>query len=441
MKVIVIGGGPAGLVSAISAAIENNEVIILEKMKEPGRKLLITGKGRCNITSSLPIEDFIKNIPGNGKFLYSAFNNFTNEDIIKLLKEQGVNVKIERGQRVFPVSDKAIDVRDALMNKAKKLGVKIITNAKVENIITKKNERVYITNKSTENIGKNIEEKDIVEGVEFLLDGKKEYIKCNKVILATGGKSYPGTGSTGDGYEIAKKLGHTITKIVPSLVPLEAKEDSQEVCKKLQGLSLKNVNVKFMDTEKNKAIYEDFGEMLFTHFGLSGPTILSGSAHLLRYKNLEELLKGGKIKIIIDIKPALSIEKLDERILRDFSNEKNKMFKNSLDALLPKKMIDTIIELSNINPNKKVNEITKKERENLVNLFKKFEITIKGFRPIEEAIVTAGGVNIKEINPKTMESKIIKGLYFAGEIIDVDAYTGGFNLQIAYSTGYTAGRN
>lgn len=441
MKVIVIGGGPAGLVSAISAATENNEVIVLEKMKEPGRKLLITGKGRCNITSSLPMEDFIKNIPGNGKFLYSAFNNFTNEDIIKLLKEQGVNVKIERGQRVFPVSDKAIDVRDALINKAKKLGVKIITNAKVENIITKKNEQVYIANNSAENIEKNIEEKDTVEGVEFLLNGKKEYIKCNKVILATGGKSYPGTGSTGDGYEIAKKLGHTITKIVPSLVPLEAKENSLEVCKKLQGLSLKNVNVKFMDTEKNKVIYEDFGEMLFTHFGLSGPTILSGSAHLLRYKNLEELLKSGKIKIIIDIKPALSIEKLDERILRDFSTEKNKTFKNSLDALLPKKMIDTIIELSNINPNKKVNEITKKERENLVNLLKKFEITIKGFRPIEEAIVTAGGVTIKEINPKTMESKIINGLYFAGEIIDVDAYTGGFNLQIAYSTGYTAGRN
>ena len=441
MKVIVIGGGPAGLVSAISAATENNEVIVLEKMKEPGRKLLITGKGRCNITSSLPMEDFIKNIPGNGKFLYSAFNNFTNEDIIKLLKEQGVNVKIERGQRVFPVSDKAIDVRDALINKAKKLGVKIITNAKVENIITKKNEQVYIANNSAENIEKNIEEKDTVEGVEFLLNGKKEYIKCNKVILATGGKSYPGTGSTGDGYEIAKKLGHTITKIVPSLVPLEAKEDSLEVCKKLQGLSLKNVNVKFMDTEKNKVIYEDFGEMLFTHFGLSGPTILSGSAHLLRYKNIEELLKSGKIKIIIDIKPALSIEKLDERILRDFSTEKNKMFKNSLDALLPKKMIDTIIELSNINPNKKVNEITKKERENLVNLLKKFAITIKGFRPIEEAIVTAGGVTIKEINPKTMESKIINGLYFAGEIIDVDAYTGGFNLQIAYSTGYTAGRN
>lgn len=441
MKVIVIGGGPAGLVSAISAATENNEVIVLEKMKEPGRKLLITGKGRCNITSSLPMEDFIKNIPGNGKFLYSAFNNFTNEDIIKLLKEQGVNVKIERGQRVFPVSDKAIDVRDALINKAKKLGVKIITNAKVENIITKKNEQVYIANNSAENIEKNIEEKDTVEGVEFLLNGKKEYIKCNKVILATGGKSYPGTGSTGDGYEIAKKLGHTITKIVPSLVPLEAKEDSLKVCKKLQGLSLKNVNVKFMDTEKNKVIYEDFGEMLFTHFGLSGPTILSGSAHLLRYKNLEELLKSGKIKIIIDIKPALYIEKLDERILRDFSTEKNKMFKNSLDALLPKKMIDTIVELSNINPNKKVNEITKKERENLVNLLKKFAITIKGFRSIEEAIVTAGGVTIKEINPKTMESKIINGLYFAGEIIDVDAYTGGFNLQIAYSTGYTAGRN
>lgn len=424
MRVIVIGGGPAGLISAISAAEEKNEVIILEKMKEAGRKLLITGKGRCNITSNLPIEDFIKNIPGNGRFLYSAFNNFNNEDIINLLKEQGVDVKVERGQRIFPVSDKAVDVRDALVNKAKKLGVKIITNAKVEEILIKDN----------------CEEK-AVEGVEYTKDNKKEIIKSEKVILATGGKSYPGTGSTGDGYVIAKKLGHTITNIVPSLVPLEAKGESLKTCKELQGLSLKNVKIKFVDAEKNKEIYEDFGEMLFTHFGVSGPTILSGSAHLLRYKNLEELLKNGKIKVNIDLKPALSNEKLDERILRDFSNEKNKLFKNSLDALLPKKMINTIIELSNINPNKKVNEITKKERENLVNLLKKFEITIKGFRPIEEAIVTAGGVNIKEINPKTMESKLVKGLYFAGEIIDVDAYTGGFNLQIAYSTGYTAGRN
>lgn len=425
MKVVVIGGGPAGLIAAISAAQENNEVIVLEKMNEVGRKLLITGKGRCNITSNIPMEEFIRNIPGNGKFLYGAFNNFTNEDIISLLKEQGVNVKVERGQRIFPVTDRSIDVRDAIVKKVKKLGVKIIVNAKVQKIITKKN-----NNKNTINVSK----------VEYLINGKKEVLDCEKVILATGGKSYPKTGSTGDGYEIAKKLGHTVTKIVPSLVPLEAKGDSIRICKQLQGLSLKNVGVKFVNIERNKEIYKDFGEMIFTHFGLSGPTILSGSAHLLRYKNLEELLQNNKIKILIDLKPALSNEKLDERILRDFLSEKNKLFKNSLDALLPKKMIDTVIEISNINPNKQVNEITKKERENLVNILKKFEITIKGFRPIEEAIVTAGGINIKEINPKTMESKLVKGLYFAGEIIDVDAYTGGFNLQIAYSTGYTAGK-
>lgn len=425
MKVVIIGGGPAGLIAAISAAQENNEVIVLEKMNEVGRKLLITGKGRCNITSNIPMEEFIRNIPGNGKFLYGAFNNFTNEDIISLLKEQGVNVKVERGQRIFPVTDRSIDVRDAIVKKVKKLDVKIIVNAKVQKIMTKKN-----NNENTINVSK----------VEYLINGKKEVLDCEKVILATGGKSYPRTGSTGDRYEIAKKLGHTVTKIVPSLVPLEAKGDSIRICKQLQGLSLKNVSVKFVDIEKNKEIYKDFGEMIFTHFGLSGPTILSGSAHLLRYKNLEELLQNNKIKILIDLKPALSNEKLDERILRDFLSEKNKLFKNSLDALLPKKMIDTVIEISNINPNKQVNEITKKERENLVNILKKFEITIKGFRPIEEAIVTAGGINIKEINPKTMESKLVKGLYFAGEIIDVDAYTGGFNLQIAYSTGYTAGK-
>ena len=425
MKVVIIGGGPAGLIAAISAAQENNEVIVLEKMNEVGRKLLITGKGRCNITSNIPMEEFIRNIPGNGKFLYGAFNNFTNEDIISLLKEQGVNVKVERGQRIFPVTDRSIDVRDAIVKKVKKLGVKIIVNAKVQKIITKKN-----NNENTINVSK----------VEYLINGKKEVLDCEKVILATGGKSYPKTGSTGDGYEIAKKLGHTVTKIVPSLVPLEAKGDSIRICKQLQGLSLKNVGVKFVNIERNKEIYKDFGEMIFTHFGLSGPTILSGSAHLLRYKNLEELLQNNKIKILIDLKPALSNEKLDERILRDFLSEKNKLFKNSLDALLPKKMIDTVIEISNINTNKQVNEITKKERENLVNILKKFEITIKGFRPIEEAIVTAGGINIKEINPKTMESKLVKGLYFAGEIIDVDAYTGGFNLQIAYSTGYTAGK-
>ena len=260
----------------------------------------------------------------------------------------------------------------------------------------------------------------------------------DQVILATGGNSYPLTGSTGDGYELAKKLGHTVTKIRPSLVPLEAFE--QNMCKELQGLSLRNINIQFKNKENNKVIYDDFGEMLFTHFGVSGPTILSSSAHLVRYKNIDELLKNKKIVLNIDFKPALSEEKLDERILRDFDEFKNKQFKNSLDKLLPQKLIPVIIEKSGINPEKKVNEINKKERHRLVNLLKNFEVVIKGFRTIDEAIITSGGINIKEINPKTMESKLVEGLYFAGEIIDVDAYTGGFNLQIAYSTGYTAGQ-
>lgn len=280
-------------------------------------------------------------------------------------------------------------------------------------------------------------------------DGKK--MLADKIILATGGKSYPLTGSTGDGYKMAQTLGHTITKIKPSLVPITAKntdetekiilessyKNSLSLCKSMQGLSLKNVKIKIKD--ENKILYEDFGEMIFTHFGVSGPTILSSSAHLLRVKNIDEKFKNGQIKLIIDLKPALSYEKLDFRIRRDFEKEINKQFKNSLDNLLPKKLIDVIINLSNINPEKKVNEITKQERAVIVKLLKEFKITLNSFRPIEEAIVTAGGINIKEINPKTMESKLIKGLFFAGEIIDVDAYTGGFNLQIAYSTGYTAG--
>ena len=279
-----------------------------------------------------------------------------------------------------------------------------------------------------------------VYGVRAIINGKEETILADKVILATGGKSYPGTGSTGDGYELAQNVGHSITKIRPSLVPLTVKDNSSlKLCQKMQGLSLKNVSIKFIDTNKNKVIYEDFGEMLFTHFGVSGPVILSASAHLLRYKNIDELLKAGKIILSIDLKPALSKEKLDERVLRDFKEEKNKEFKNSLDKLLPKKMIDVVIQLSEINPEKRVNEITKSERENLVKVLKGLEIEISGFRPIEEAIITSGGINIKEINPKTMESKLVHGLFFAGEIIDVDAYTGGFNLQIAYSTGYTAG--
>ncbi|OKZ73373.1 MAG: FAD-dependent oxidoreductase [Clostridium sp. 26_22] len=413
MKVIVIGGGPAGMMSAISSAENGNDVTIIEKMQSLGRKLLITGKGRCNITSSLEMDEFIKNIPGNGMFLYSAFKNYTNQDIIKLLKEEGLEVKEERGNRIFPVTDKSLDVLKCFEKKLKSLNVNIILNTKVKEILVEDN---------------------IVKGVKT----EKEIINADKVILATGGKSYPLTGSTGDGYVMAQKLGHTITKINPSLVPLETFD--KETCKNLQGLSLKNVQIELIDKNKNKVIYEDFGEMLFTHFGVSGPTILSSSAHLVRYKNIQQLFNENKISLKIDFKPALSEEKLNDRILRDFNEEKNKMFRNSLDKLLPQKLIPIIIKISGIDPNKKVNEITKIERKNLVKLLKNFEITIKGFRTIDEAIITSGGIKIKEINPKTMESKIIEGLYFAGEIIDVDAYTGGFNLQIAYSTGYTAGK-
>lgn len=416
MKAVIIGGGPAGMLSAISAGTNKNDVTILEKMNMLGRKLLITGKGRCNITSSIPIDEFIKNVPGNGKFLYSCLNNFTNEDILNILKEEGLQTKVERGNRVFPITDKSQDVLQALLNRLKKLKVKIEVGANVKEILT---------------------EQDIVNGVKYIQGGKEKVLKADKVILATGGKSYSATGSTGDGYELAKKVGHTVTEIKPSLVPISTKGKDLEICRRMQGLSLKNVAIKIKDAKNNKIIYEDFGEMIFTHFGVSGPVILSGSAHLLRYK--KEDIRQGNIKLIIDLKPALDVQKLDDRILRDFSLEKNKIFKNSLDNLLPQKMISTVIELSGIDQNKKVNEITREERVRLVQLLKNFEITLHDFRPIEEAIITAGGISIKEINPKTMESKLIKGLYFAGEIIDVDAYTGGFNLQIAYSTGYTAG--
>lgn len=431
MKVVVIGGGPAGIMSAISARQSGNDVIIIEKMNSLGKKILITGKGRCNITSGIGISEFINNIPGNGRFLYSAFQNFSNQDIINLLEKHGVNVKEERGNRIFPASDKAKDVLDAFYEELRALKVKILVNSKVENIIV--------------NNG-------IAIGVEYTSRGKKYLVNADKIILATGGKSYPTTGSSGDGYELAKKLGHNITNIKPSLIPMVANDnanieltdkskykDSKSLCKQLQGLSLRNVKITIIDKDKNKCIYEDFGELLFTHFGVSGPTILSASSHIIRYKNIDELLKNGEIVINIDLKPALDKEKLDNRILRDFEKEKNKLFKNSLNELLPVKLIEPIIELSGINPEKKVNEISKKERAKIVRIMKEFSITISGFRPVEEAIVTAGGIDIKQINPKTMESKIVKNLYFAGELIDVDAYTGGFNLQIAYSTGYTAG--
>lgn len=399
MKVIVIGGGPAGMLAAIKAK-EKAEVTLLEKNDRVGKKLSITGKGRCNITSGLPISEFMKYIPENNKFLYSSFNNFDNQDIINLL---GIKVKEERGHRIFPQSDKAEDVVHAIYKKMD--GVKVIYNTTCKELIIKDGSCIGVKTNNG----------------DFYAD---------KIILATGGKSYPLTGSTGDGYEMARKVGHTIIDAKPSLVGLTTCGNSLELCQKLQGLNLKNVSIKAIN--ENKVVYEDFGEMLFTHYGLSGPIILSASSHLVRCK-----INGNNTKIVIDLKPALSEEKLDERILRDFSEEKNKDFRNCLDKLLPKKLIPVIVEEMKID--KKVNEVTKEERKKLVHLLKNLEILISGFRPINEAIVTAGGISTREINPKTMESKIVKNLYFAGEIIDVDAYTGGFNLQIAYSTGYTAG--
>ncbi len=404
-NVIIIGGGPAGMLAGISSAKSGNKVTIVEKMNSCGKKLLITGKGRCNITNNANLNGFIENTPCNGRFLYSALNNFDNSDIINLLEQEGVKTKVERGGRVFPVSDKSQDVLDALIKILERLKVKILTNTEVKKILVNDGE---------------------VKGVKL---STGEELNADKVILATGGKSYPITGSTGDGYILAKDLGHTITSIKPALVPLVSNDDS---CSRLQGLSLRNVAIKLMHNDK--VIYEDFGEMLFTHYGVSGPIILSASSYLIRYKNVDELLKSENIKLEIDLKPALTEEKLDLRILRDFEEVKNKEFKNSLDKLLPQKLISVVIEKSKINPYKRINEVTKEERKRLINVLKHFTINITGIRPIEEAIITAGGISTKEINPKTMESKLIKGLYFAGEIIDVDSLTGGFNLQIAWST-------
>jgi predicted Rossmann fold flavoprotein len=414
MKTIVIGGGPAGMLAGISAAENGNKVIILEKMEKTGKKLLITGKGRCNITNNGDLDEFMKNIPENSKFLFSSFNQYSNKDIINLLNSEGVSTKVERGGRVFPVSDKSIDVLEALKRKLKKLDVEIKTNFEVTKILT---------------------ENGIAKGIE----GKnKEQLFADKVILATGGMSYPVTGSTGDGYKMAKELGHTVTEIKPSLVPLISTGKSKELCQEMQGLSLKNIAIKIKCEDKE--IYNDFGEMLFTHFGVSGPVILSASAVLVRYKNITKLMQENKVKLVIDLKPALDNQKLDHRILRDFEELKNKEFKNSLEKLLPRKMINTFIKLTGIDPEKRVNVITKEERKTIVNTLKNFEITLNGFGSIDEAIITKGGIGLKEINPKTMESKIIKGLYFAGEIMDLDAFTGGFNLQIAWSTGYSAGK-
>ena len=383
MKIVIIGGGPAGMMSAISAKEKNpkNEVIILEKNNQLGKKLLITGKGRCNITSSLDMEDFIKNIPGNGRFLYSAFNEFTNKDIINFLKEEGLEVKKERGDRIFPVTDKSLDVLKCFEKRIKKLEIEVKYNVKVEKILVKsenkipKEENGMLLEKEeiTINEDKKPTDEDKIPTDEKEISLKQDkmsiygvktnigIIKADKVILATGGKSYPLTGSTGDGYNLAKELGHKITEIKPSLVPLEIYE--KDICSNLQGLSLKNVSINIIDKNKGKVIYNDFGEMIFTHFGVSGPIILSASAHLVRYKNITQLLKENKIILKIDFKPALDEQKLDARILRDFEEIKNKQFKNSLDKLLPQKLIPVIIKKTNIHEEKRVNLIKKEERK------------------------------------------------------------------------------
>ncbi len=405
--VAVLGGGPAGMIAAGTAASMGRKTILIEKNEKLGKKLFITGKGRCNVTNSADFDEFMKNIPKNSKFFYSAFNGFSNNDLIELLESLGLKTKIERGGRVFPESDKSSDVIKALERYLNKYKVEVKLNTKVLNI--KENE-------------------GMISGV---LQEGGEFIECSSVIICAGGVSYPQTGSTGDGYEIAKKAGHSINELMPSLVPLVVKET---FIKELQGLSLKNVSIKA--TADGKTLYEDFGEMLFTHYGLSGPIILSASFYVSDY-----IRKKKEIEVSIDLKPALSEEELDKRIIRDFEKNTNKQFKNSLDELLPQKLIPVVIALSGIDESKEVHQITKLERKAFVKLIKGFTLKISGTRPIEEAIVTAGGINLKEINPKTMESKLVKGLFFAGEIIDLDAFTGGFNLQIAFSTGYTAGLN
>lgn len=390
------------MMAAISAASNQNEVILIEKNEKLGKKLYITGKGRCNITNAKDISEFFDYINTNANFMYSSLYTYTNLDIIKFLEQNGVKTKVERGDRIFPVSDKSSDIINAFKKSLKENNVKVMLNSNVKEFILKENKIIGLKLTSGENI----------YGDDF--------------IVATGGLSYPQTGSDGSGYKLSQKLGHNIINPKPALVPIEVKE---EWIKNLQGLSLKNVEIKFYN-DKNKVLYKNFGEMLFTHFGLSGPIILTGSYIVSKNKNL---------KASINLKPALSFEQLDKRIQNDFIKYCNKDFKNALNDLLPKKIIDVIIDLSNINPDKKVNLITKEERKELVRVIQNLEFEIKGTRPIDEAIITSGGIDIKEIDPSTMKSKKIDNLYFCGEIIDVDACTGGFNLQIAISTGYLAG--
>lgn len=405
-KVIVIGGGAAGMMAACMAAVEGAHVTLLEKNEKTGKKIYITGKGRCNLTNACQREEFLENVITNPKFLYSAFAQLDNQAVMNFFEKAGCRLKTERGDRVFPVSDHSSDVIAALNGELKKNRVQMMLHTEVSELLL---------------------EEGSIKGV-LLSDGKK--LHADAVIIATGGRSYESTGSTGDGYRFAKQAGHTIKDLRPSLVPFVVKE---EWCKKLQGLSLKNVAVTLK--KEKKKIYEGFGEMLFTHFGVSGPLILSASSfYTAKYNGQEALLT-------IDLKPAMDREQLDKRILRDFEENAGKQFKNALDKLLPAKLIPVMVELSGIDPHKKTSEVTKKECSRLLELFKELKLTVNGCRGYGEAIITGGGVNVKEIDPKTMGSRLVNGLYFAGEVMDVDALTGGFNLQIAWSTGALAGKS
>ncbi|MBQ3202163.1 MAG: NAD(P)/FAD-dependent oxidoreductase [Clostridia bacterium] len=404
MNVIVIGGGAAGCMAAGAAARQGHRVTVVERNPRPARKVMITGKGRCNVTNNCDIDTFIRHVPENGRFLYSALNAFTPQDTMALFEELGVPLKTERGNRVFPVSDKAVDIVDGLAKYAKGGGARFVQGRVTELVIAD----------------------GVCRGVK-LEDGS--VMDADRVIVATGGRSYPVTGSTGDGYALAQQAGHTVTPIRPSLVALTSPD---LFCLDMQGLSLKNCGLQVRDNEKNKIIYNDLGEMLFTHFGVSGPMVLSASAHMRQ-------MAAGRYTLIIDWKPGLNPEQLDARILRDFAERCNMDISNALGKLLPRLLIPVMLDMVDIKPMKKCNAVTREERLRLVAGIKAMPVEISGFRPIEEAIVTSGGVSVKEINAKTMESKLVSGLFFAGEVLDVDAYTGGFNLQIAFSTGMAAG--
>lgn len=410
-KIIVIGGGPAGMFAAIAAAEAESQVTLLEKNEKLGKKLYITGKGRCNITNAGDMDNLFANIMTNAKFLYSAFYSYDNQRVIDFFERNGLRTKIERGNRVFPVSDHSSDVIATLQKVLKEKKVKIMLHTQVQSLLEEP---------SVDDMSQNV-----VAGVK-LEDGTT--MQADAVIVATGGFSYQTTGSTGDGYRFAKEMGHTVTDIHPSLVPFLAKE---EYVQQMQGLALKNVEVRILNGKK--LLYQEFGEMLFTHFGVSGPLLLSASAAI------KPSLTAGELSMFIDLKPALSEEQLDHRLLREFDEAKNKQFKNSIGGLFPAKMIPVMLELSGIDPEKKVNEITKEERRYFIGLIKAFPVTLCGLRDFNEAIITKGGVKVKEVNPSTMESKLVPHLYFCGEVLDLDAMTGGYNLQIAWSTGYLAG--